>query len=156
MRLIRATVSDAERILCLQQLAFAALLEKYLDFDTNPGNESLERICQKLSQPETHYYFLEEAGDIVGGIRVVVPEDLRPKRISPLFILPEFRGRGYAQAAIRAVEQRHGADHWSLETILEEPGNCHLYEKMGYRQTGQMLKINEKMTIVMYEKELAL
>ena len=153
MQLIRATASDAERILYLQQLAFAALLEKYQDGDYNPARESLERIRQKLQQPETYYYFIEVDGETVGGIRVVVPGEHFPKRISPLFILPEFRGRGYAQRAILLAEQRHGADHWSLDTILQEPGNCYLYEKMGYRKTGQTKVINDKMTLVFYEKE---
>ena len=153
MQLIRATVSDAEKILRLQQLAFAALLEKYQDGDYNPARESLERIRQKLQQPETYYYFIEVDGETVGGIRVVVPGEHFPKRISPLYILPEFRGRGYAQQAIALAEQFHGADHWSLGTILQETGNCHLYEKMGYRKTGQTKVINDKMTLVFYEKE---
>lgn len=153
MQLIRATASDAERILYLQQLAFAELLEKYRDEDYSPARESLERIRQKLQQPETYYYFIEAVGETVGGIRVVVPMDHLPKRISPLFILPGFRGRGYAQRAILLAEQRHGADHWSLDTILQEPGNCYLYEKMGYRKTGQTKVINDKMTLVFYEKE---
>ncbi len=153
MQLIRATASDAERIFYLQQLAFAELLEKYRDEDYSPARESLERIRQKLQQPETYYYFIEAEGETVGGIRVVVPMDHLPKRISPLFILPEFRGRGYAQRAILLAEQFHGADHWSLDTILQEPGNCYLYEKMGYRKTGRTKVINDKMTLVFYEKE---
>ena len=156
MQLIRATEADAERICRLQQLAFAALWEKYQDGDLNPAKESTERIRQKLRQPETRYYFIEAEGETVGGIRVVVPGDHRPKRISPLFILPEFRGRGYAQQAILLAEQRHGADHWSLDTILQEPGLGHLYEKMGYRKTGQTKVINDKMTLIFYEKENSL
>lgn len=34
------------------------------------------------------------------------------------------------------VEDIHGANNWSLGTILQEPGNLHLYEKMGYHQNG--------------------
>lgn len=156
MQLIRATASDAERILYLQQLAFAELLEKYRDEDYSPARESLERIRQKLQQPETYYYFIKVDGETVGGIRVVVPGEHFHKRISPLYILPEFRGRGYAQQAIALAEQFHGADHWGLDTVLQEPGPCHLYEKMGYRKTGQTKVINDKMTLVSYEKENSL
>ena len=67
--------------------------------------------------------------------------------------MPEYRGNGYAQAAIRAAEQIHGPRHWSLDTILQEPGNLHLYEKMGYRQTGQRKMIHDGMDIVFYEKD---
>jgi hypothetical protein len=37
---------------------------------------------------------------------------------------------------------------------MQERGNCHLYEKLGYRQTGQTHAINDKMTIVYYQKQL--
>jgi len=40
-----------------------------------------------------------------------------------------------------------------LDTILEEAGNCHLYEKIGYMKTGKTEVINEKMTLVFYEKK---
>ena len=156
MRLIRATAADAERICQMQRAAFSQLLEKYMDFETSPGNESVERVRQKLLQAHTYYYIIEVNNESIGGIRVVDPKDHTAKRISPLFILPEFRQKGYAQAAIRAVEQLHGEDHWSLSTILQERGNCRLYEKMGYRQTGQRQKLKDNMTIVFYEKEQSL
>lgn len=41
---------------------------------------------------------------------------------------------------------------WQLDTILEEKGNCHLYEKFGYRKTGKFEKISDIETIVFYEK----
>ena len=75
------------------------------------------------------------------------------KRISPLWIMEEQRGKGYAQDAIRAVEALYGEHHWELNTILQEEGNLHLYEKMGYYRTGRTDKINERMDIVYYEKD---
>ena len=51
------------------------------------------------------------------------------------------------------AEQIHGPRHWSLDTILQEPGNLHLYEKKGYRRTGQIERINDRMDIVFYEKD---
>ena len=75
-------------------------------------------------------------------------QDGSRKRISPLWIMPEYRGKGYAQAAIAAVERVHGSENWSLDTILQEKGNLHLYEKMGYHRTGKQEKINSRMDIV--------
>jgi hypothetical protein len=40
-----------------------------------------------------------------------------------------------------------------LDTILQEKDNCYLYEKLGYRQTSKTEIINDKMTIVFYEKD---
>lgn len=40
-----------------------------------------------------------------------------------------------------------------VDTILQEAGNCYLYEKMGYHRSGRQTEVNEKMTIVGYEKD---
>ena len=74
------------------------------------------------------------------------------KRISPLFILPNFRGRGYATQAIIEAEKINGDKNWFLDTILQEEGNCALYEKMGYVATGKTELLNDRMTLVDYEK----
>jgi len=75
------------------------------------------------------------------------------KRISPLFILPQHQGRGFAQQAILAAERLHGSHGWELDTIAQEAGNCHLYEKLGYRATGAATRINDRMTLILYEKK---
>lgn len=74
------------------------------------------------------------------------------KRISPIWIMAEFRNKGYAQQAMIELEKTYGPNHWCLDTILQEKGNLYLYEKMGYVQTGKIEHINEKMDIVFYEK----
>lgn len=79
-------------------------------------------------------------------------KDNSRKRIAPIFIMPQYRNRGYAQLAMLEAEKIHGEDNWKLDTILQEHGNCYLYEKMGYKRTGKTKIINEKMTIVFYEK----
>ena len=66
--------------------------------------------------------------------------------------MPEFRNKGYAQQAILAAEQLYGSDNWKLDTILQEEGNIHLYEKLGYRRTGKIDKINDAMDIIFFEK----
>lgn len=153
IKLVRATLDDAQRIWRMQIQAFERLVRIYQDIDTNPGCEPIEKVIARLKQPYTFYYMIQAEGETVGAIRVV---DKRQeginKRISPLFILPEYQGRGYAQQAMLEAERIHGSAHWELDTILQEKGNCHLYEKMGYRQTGKMWRISDKMTLVLYEK----
>ncbi len=136
----------------MQVEAFSDLLEKYRDYDISPANEPMSRIMERLEQPFTYYYFIMDGDTAVGAVRVVDMKDGSPKRISPIFIMKEHRGKGFAKAAIRAVEELHGTDNWSLDTILQEEGNCCLYEKMGYRRTGDTQVINERMTLVFYEK----
>lgn len=149
----RATVEDAKEIWEMQLEAFAKLLEKYQDFDTSPGNEPLERVRARLEQAFTYFYFVCLDETKVGAIRVVDNMDQSRKRISPLFILSQYRNKGIAQQAIALCEEIHGSRGWELDTILQEQGNCHLYEKMGYVRTGDTKVINERLTLVFYEKE---
>lgn len=151
-KLVRATPHDAQLLWQLQREAFAGLLSTYQDFDTNPACETLDRICAKLEQPFTYFYLIRVGDQTVGAVRIVNKKTAERKRISPLFILPSFRGRGLAQKAIAMCEDIHGADNWQLLTIMQEAGNCHLYEKMGYRRTGQTVAVNDRMTLVVYEK----
>lgn len=153
LRLVQAKPEEAEMVRKMQRSAFAELLERYQDHDTNPANESLDRILWKIQNPGSFYYLIRVGQEIVGGIRVVDEKNGTRKRISPLYIMPQYRGKGYAQLAILEAERIHGANHWELGTILQEKGNCYLYEKMGYRQTDSRTVINEKMTIVGYKKD---
>lgn len=152
IKLVRASMEDAEEIWRMQRIAFAGLLARYQDFDTNPGNEPLAKVQWRLSLPATYFYFIRVDGENAGAIRIIDHHDESRKRISPLFVLPEYRGKGVGQAAIREAERLHGETHWNLGTILQEPKNCHLYEKMGYTSTGETRIINDRMTIVFYEK----
>lgn len=154
VRLLRAAVDDAEEIHAMQVEAFRELLEKYQDYDTNPGNESMEKVAGRLRQEFTFYYFICVGQRKVGAVRIVDRKEAGVnKRISPIFILPEFQGKGIAQKAILLCEEMHGKDNWELDTILQEQRNCHLYEKMGYGRTGRQEKVNEKLTLVFYEKK---
>ena len=154
VKLSRANIDNAKEIHAMQVEAFKELLEKYQDFDTSPANEKMEKVEARLKQDFTFYYFICIGQQKVGAIRIVdKKESGKNKRISPIFILPEFQGKGIAQKAIRLCEEVHGGGNWELDTILQEPKNCHLYEKMGYRQTGKTEVINERLTLVYYEKE---
>lgn len=153
IELQRASVKDAETLWKMQVVAFKDLLDKYNDFETSPAAESVERTIERLSMPETVYYYILCDDTCVGAIRVVDSKDnCTPKRISPLWVMPEYRGKGIAQKAIEKAEEIHGNNNWELSTIKEEKGNCYLYEKMGYKLMGASEIINEKMTIVYYKK----
>lgn len=73
--------------------------------------------------------------------------------ISPIFIIPKFQNKGIASTVI---EQLFGiypnTIEWRLDTIKQETGNCHLYEKYGFVRVGEDIVVNEKMTLVKYVK----
>ena len=154
IKLIAANLEDLNTILQMQKEAFSELYAKYQDTETSPSTEEYEDILFRINQTETTYYFITADNVKVGVIRIVDCKDgVTRKRISPIFIMPEYRNQGYAQQAIKEAERIHGKQNWKLDTILQEKGNCYLYEKLGYHQTGKTEQINDKMTIVFYEKD---
>ncbi len=153
-KLVRIGIQDAEKLWKMQVKVFDDLYKKYQDTETSPAAEGIDKIRMRLNQTFTYYYFIEVDDITVGAIRVVDKKEVeKAKRISPIFIMNEYRNKGYAQKAIQLVEEIHGSLHWELDTILQEKGNCYLYEKLGYRQTEKTEKINDKLTLVFYRKE---
>ena len=73
------------------------------------------------------YYFINASGIRAGAMRAVDRKEVgRPKGISPLFVMPEYRNPGCAQRAIALAEKIHGDPSWESGTVLQEKGNCHL------------------------------
>ena len=144
---------DVETVWKMQVEAFSDLLEKYQDHDMSPAAESIDKVLARFEQPWTTYFFIMANNEKVGVVRVVDKKDGSRKRISPIWIMPEYRNKGYAQQAILAAEKKYGSNHWCLDTILQEKGNLHLYEKLDYHQTGRIDRVNDRMDIVYYEKD---
>ena len=144
---------DIETVWKMQVEAFSDLLEKYQDYDMSPAAEDMDKVLARFEQPWTTYFFIMANNEKVGVVRVVDKKDGSRKRISPIWIMPEYRNKGYAQQAILAAEKKYGSNHWCLDTILQEKGNLHLYEKLGYHQTGRIDRVNDRMDIVYYEKD---
>ena len=153
IELIRASLKDTKEIWKMQVKSFKNLLDKYQDFETNPASETILNVEMRLKQNFTFFYFIFIDNKKVGAIRVVdYKEKNKNKRISPLFILLEYRNKGIAQSVIKICEEIHGNTNWELSTILEEKGNCYLYEKLGYHPTGKTQVINDRLTLIFYHK----
>ena len=151
--LIRASLKDSKEIWEMQIKSFKELLDKYQDFETNPANEPISNIEMRLKQNFTFFYFICADNKKVGAIRIIDYKEIgRNKRISPIFVLPEYRNKGIAQSVIKICEDIHGKNNWELSTILQEKGNCYLYEKLGYHSTGKTQVINNRLTLIFYEK----
>ena len=152
IELVRISVDDTGKLWAMQVQAFQKLLDKYQDFETNPANETKEKIKTKLLQEHTFFYYIYEGNNIVGAIRVIDRRDGSRKRVAPVFIMEKFRNRGIAQKTFCEIERIHGKDNWELDTILQEKGNCHLYEKLGYVKIGEIERTNDRMDIIHYIK----
>ena len=152
IQLQKASIEDCPLIHQMQVSSFSALLEKYHDRNTKPGAEPLSRVFERMEQPFTDYYFIQLDNNPIGIIRVArCDEDTC--RVAPIFILPEYQGKGYAQQAMLIAETYYPrVSIWQLDTILQEEKLCHLYEKLGYCKTGEQETIQPGMDIVFYEK----
>ena len=148
----KASFEDCMHIHAMQLESFRALLEKYSDLGTNPGAEPLSRVEERMKQPFTDYYLILKEDTIIGAIRIIRRTNTIC-RVSPIFILPEHQGNGFAQRAMLCAEEFYPkAKLWQLDTILQEERLCHLYEKLGYHRTGETETIQSGMEIVYYEK----
>ncbi|MBE6979265.1 MAG: GNAT family N-acetyltransferase [Ruminococcaceae bacterium] len=149
----KADRSDCETIHRIQVKAFSPILLKYQDYDSNPASESLDDIYRRFDQSFTDYYLIELDGSVIGALRVC--DFGAACKLSPICILPEFQGNGYAQKAIRLMEDLYPkAGLWELDTIAQEEKLCYLYEKIGYRKTGRVDHLKDGMDIVYYEKSM--
>ena len=158
----KANIIDSEKIHKMQIAGFKDLLEKYTDYDTNPGAETLERIKSRFAFDTIDHYFISlhgrnsfgvpERGEDIGCIRIQRLDE-NVHKLSQMFILPEFQGKGYAQNAIYQAELLYPkAKKWILDIIKQEPKLRYLYEKMGYILTGVEKNIKHGMDLVDYEK----
>ena len=147
----KAAQEDLKEIHRIQVASFQALLDKYQDHRTNPGAESYQRILERFQEETTDYYLIRLDEQNIGMIRICDFGSVC--RISPIGILPEFQGHGYAQQAMVLAETLYpNAEKWILDTIRQEKKLCYLYEKLGYVPTGNQETIQPGMDIVFYEK----
>lgn len=145
---------DIDTVFEIQRAAYKPLYEKYHDDNSDPYMESKDTVLRKYTRAGTSGYLFYIGSTAVGAVRINIDDASKSGRVSALCVLPQYQGRGIAQKALRKIEQMHpDVEMWFLDTILEEAGNCHLYEKIGYRKTGKTEVVNEKMTLVFYEKK---
>lgn len=151
------TEGESESLHRLQVEAFMPLYEKYQDDDTSPAKESLKRVTEKIIEENSDFYFIVFRGEKVGGVRVRWHQGKKVYEnvnwISPIFIIPKFQNKGIASTVIEQLFDIYpDTIEWRLDTIKQEKGNCHLYEKYGFVRVGEDIVVNEKMTLVDYVK----
>lgn len=149
----KAEYSDCPILHSIQVRSFVELLQRYEDYESNPAAESLDQIQRRFEQPFSDYYLIMLADEPIGMLRVC---DFGENcRLSPICILPEYQGKGYAQGAVRLMEKLYpNAGKWELDTIAQEAKLCYLYEKLGYRRTERVDHIKDGMDLVFYEKNI--
>ncbi|MDR2994594.1 GNAT family N-acetyltransferase [Bacillus cereus] len=150
----KAIETDAEVIFQMQIDSFSPLLNTYKDYETNPANETIEKTICRINHVDGGFYKIIVDMNLVGAICISQKETPSKFWISPMFIHPNYQGKGIAQKTLTLIEEMFlEATSWELATILEEERNCFLYEKMGYKRTQLEKKLNNKTTLIYYKKE---
>lgn len=137
----------------MQIQAFQPLLDKYQDYDTSPAAEPFERTVQRFNFDNVAYHLIMLKDEPIGAVRVRWQGTTYV--LVQILIKSRYQNKGYAQEAIRETEKLYPrAEKWVLDTIAQEEKLCYLYEKMGYRKTGDVHHIKDGMDIVDFEKRV--
>ena len=153
MEMIKFSEEYIDEVFRIQRTAYKPLFDKYRDVETNPYMETKEIVFRKYTASGTQGYVFVENGVAVGSVRIIMRNDIC--KVSALAVLPEYQNRGIAQIAMKEIEKIHSdCKCWRLDTILQEKGNCHLYEKLGYTRVGEPKNVNDKLTLVDYIKNV--
>lgn len=151
--LVKATNKDSNILHNLKVKSFLPLLDIYKDYETSPATEPPEKIISQINSPTSDYYIIESNRIYVGGIRIA-KDNNKHYRVCPIFIISEYQNKGIAQEVFKIIEKIYkDAILWELDTILEETSLCNLYEKVGYKKTGKTKIVDNKFTLVFYEKK---
>ncbi|MEG2289257.1 MAG: GNAT family N-acetyltransferase [Clostridium sp.] len=150
IRLFKATIEDSEKLITIQKTVFKEIYEKYQDHETSPVNQSLEGFKKRFDKGD--YYKIVYEDNLVGSV-FVYRKTPGVMRFHIINILNEYQNKGITQEVMERLETIYPeAEAWELDTILSEKRNCHVYEKMGYSQSGELQQINSKLTLVSYTK----
>ena len=122
--------------------------EEYIqvNIDTHSAEVILERA-------EHGHFYVACDGERIIGCGCIAPYwgSVTESILLTIFVLPEYQNRGIGYIAIqKAFELLPDVKTWKLETILQEPANCHLYEKCGFVRVGEEKIVNDKMTLIDY------
>lgn len=136
----------------MQKKCFKPIYEKYYD-ETSPYKESFAKFVLRTKKSSFQMYWIVDNSTKVGQIWIATKNDTA--KLARLFVLPKYQNKGYATKAIIDIEKLYSQYyHWQLDTIKEEKKNVHLYQKLGYKPNGKEKVINDKMTIIEFEKEI--
>lgn len=90
-----------------------------------------------------------------GAIKQYAPEIMEVKR---MYVLPEYRGKGYASRVLTALEEWAAALHYHkciLETGEKQPEAIRLYKKNNYRVIPNYGQYADVKTSICFEKIVA-
>jgi GNAT superfamily N-acetyltransferase len=149
----RAKVEDAQALHFIQKEAFRSLYKIYNDLES-PFLQSLNRIIEKISDPDGTYFKILYDKIICGGVYLFHLEDTVFK-VGIIYILPEYQHQKIGARAIKLAEQTSpSATEWEVDFPLDLHKNEKFYRLLSYIDTGRREVINENLTLAFYRKKV--
>lgn len=133
-------------------------LTKRLDEDLKKGNGDKESFYQKFNKINSiDTAILLKDGDVTVGCGCFKEHDEFSVEIKRMFILPEYRGKGYAKMVLSELE--HWAKELGYQKAVLETGNHNtkavtLYQNYGFHRTENYGQYANVETSVCFEKLL--
>jgi len=148
----KANTADIPALLEIQRHAFATLYEQYSD-EKSPYLQTEEELEFRITYPDGCYFKILHDGVLCGGIFVYKKEEHH--RIGIIYIDPDFQNMKIGQSAISlAFELYPNAKKWELDVPSDQTANIKCYTKMGFGDTGKREKINDKLTLAYFERNV--
>lgn len=137
MEFREANLQDVDAIRDLVHITWPA------SYSTIISTAQIERMLEVLYEPEMlkkqiqdplhHFILLEDKGHLLGYAHGIA--DYPNLKLSKIYFLPEFQGRGYGKILLQEMETRAIQQHFERVTLNVNRQNpaLHFYQKMGYQ-----------------------
>lgn len=128
MKISRATIEDAEEILCLQKLAYRIEADRYNNYNISPLKQTLEEIEAQFK----NHIFLKAVsnGKIIGTVRAY--EEGGTCYVGRLAVHIEMQNMGIGTALMQEIEKCYTPKRFELFVGSKSDNNIHIYRKQGY------------------------
>ena len=129
MKILQATITDAEEILKLQKLAYQSEAERYNDYNIHPLKQTIAEVKKQL---KTHIFLKAVSeGKIIGTVRA--HEENGTCYVGKLAVVPDRQNKGIGTALMKEIEKYFTPERFELFVGSKSDKNIHLYQKLGYK-----------------------
>ncbi len=143
-----AGVPDAEKILCLQKIAFQSEAMLTDDYSIPPLTQTLKELSTDFQRLVFFKTVVE--GNVIGSVRGYLEDGTC--FIGRLIVHPDFQNRGLGIKLMHTIENHFvEARRYEVFTGQKSERNIHFYTRLGYR-IFRTQPISDKTTLVFMDK----
>lgn len=135
IKMLRAELVDASKLLELQKDAFAIYSDKYGDFDSNPYHMDLHRMEFNIKYRYGQYYKIInlDTNEIIGGIFCFELDEKPIMKIAQFYLQDTYQHLGYGTKVLEElININPDVKKWYVDTIMQEEYNVEFYKHLGF------------------------